>query len=223
MPARFKAQLRHIRRAGVFLLASITAAALTPMGAAADELRLETSGPNLESTAMWVDGKGPSAPSRDEILLMRKESDVPFVAAAVLIKGMDGANPAELRQLAWDRRSDGACSGGAPRWAVGIQGKSGTPYTMFLGCQEAIHSATDDPGWTHDAFDEDSLQSAIRRVGGSDTTNGKIRALAILFSDGPADGTAYAYLDNVTVNSRRWRASTEPETMSPSVLEKSNN
>jgi len=220
MPARLAAQLRHIRRAGAFLLASMTAATLTPMSVVADDLRLETSGPNLESTAMWVDGKGPSAPSQDEILLMRKESDVPFVAAAVLIKGLDGVNPSELRQLAWDRRSDGACSGGAPRWAVGIQGKSGTPYSMFLGCQEAVHSSTGDPGWTHDSFDEASLQNAIRRVGGTDTVNGQIRALAILFSDGPSDGTAYAYLDNVTVNSQRWLGSTAKETVGqPDVAE----
>lgn len=156
---------------------------------------------------MWVDGRGPLEDVRDEVLLLRKESDTPMVGAVVAVRGLSGASPSDVRQLSWDRREDGACSISAPTWGLAIEGLSGVSYITYLTCSEAEHSPTGDLRWTHDEFSAEMVHAAVRRVGGTDSEQGQLRAIAIIFSDGPTEGPGFAYLDNVTVNGTTWRAS----------------
>jgi hypothetical protein len=111
----------------------------------------------------------------------------------------------------------------APTWGLAIEGRSGVSYVTYLTCSEAEHSSTGDPLWTHDEFSQEMVRAAVRRVGGSDSEQGQLRAIAIIFSDGPTEGPGYAYLDNVTVNGVVWRASdrsevahVSPESIQPS-------
>jgi hypothetical protein len=156
---------------------------------------------------MWVNGRGPLEDNRDEVLLLRKESDTPMVGAVVAVRGLSGASPSDIQQLAWDRREDGACSVSAPTWGLAIEGRSGVSYVTYLSCSEAEHSSTGDSRWTHDEFSQEMVRAAVRRVGGSDSEQGQLRAIAIIFSDGPTEGPGFAYLDNVTVNGVVWRSS----------------
>jgi hypothetical protein len=156
---------------------------------------------------MWVNGRGPLEDNRDEVLLLRKESDTPMVGAVVAIRGLSGASPSDIQQLGWDRRDDGACSLSAPTWGLAIEGRSGVSYVTYLTCSEAEHSSTGDARWTHDEFSQEMVRAAVRRVGGTDSEQGQVRAIAIIFADGPTEGPGYAYLDNVTVNGVTWRSS----------------
>jgi hypothetical protein len=199
------------RRYGRRRTAVAVAAALFSFSSAtparATDFALEPSGPRMETTAMWVDGRGPHEDNHDEVLLLRKESDTPMVGAVVAVRGMSGVSPSDVRQLSWDRREDGACSMSSPSWGLAIEGRSGVSYVAYLPCTDAEHSATGDARWTHDEFSADMVRAVIRRVGGSDSELGELRAIAILFSDGPTTGPGYAYIDNVTVNETTWRAS----------------
>ena len=197
---------RGRRRTAVAVAAAIfSVSSVAP--ARATELALEPSGPRVETTAMWVDGRGPLEDAHDEVLLLRKESDTPLVGAVVAIQGLSGASPSDVRQLSWDRRDDGACSVSAPTWGLAVEGRSGVSYIIYLTCSEAEHSPTGDARWTHDEFSAELVQAASRRVGGADSEQGQLRAIAIIFTDGPTEGPGFAYLDNVTVNDTTWRAS----------------
>ncbi|HEX3246374.1 MAG TPA: hypothetical protein VHX16_13280, partial [Chloroflexota bacterium] len=168
-------------------------------------------------TAMWVDGRGPLEDGRDEVLLLRKESDAPLVGAVVAIRGLSGASPSDVHQLSWDRREDGACTVSAPTWGLAIEGRSGVSYIAYLTCSEAEHSPTGDARWTHDEFSAEMVRAASRRVGGADSEQGQLRAIAIIFSEGPTEGPGFAYLDNVTVNDTTWRASDRPDNTEPAA------
>jgi hypothetical protein len=130
-----------------------------------------------------------------------------MVGAVVAVRGLSGASPSDLRQLAWDRREDGACNLNAPTWGLAIEGRSGVSYVTYLTCSDAEHSSTGDARWTHDEFSPEMIRAAVRRVGGSDSEQGELRAIAIIFSAGPTEGPGYAYIDNVMVNGVVWRSS----------------
>lgn len=180
--------------------------------ASAEIPSIEPSGQRADTTAMWVPGTGPSPRAEhDEVLLLSKDGTVPFAAASVTVRGFEGAPASSLQGLAWDRRTDSACTMGAPRWGIAVQGLSGTPYVAYLPCSDAEHTVANQE-WAHDAFSADSVQQAIRRVGGSDSLAGTIRGLAIVFNEGPADGPGYAFLDNPSVNDLRWASSTDGAT-----------
>ncbi|MFN0070562.1 MAG: hypothetical protein ACKVVP_03600 [Chloroflexota bacterium] len=177
----------------------------------ANDIALEPSGPRVETTAMWVNGRGPHEDARDEVLLLRKESDTPMVGAVVAVRGLSGISPMDIHQLAWDRREDGACTTSAPVWGLAIEGLSGVAYVTYLTCSDASHSSTGDARWTHDEFNAEMVRGAVRRVGGSDSEQGQVRAVAIIFAEGPTQGPGFAYLDNINVNGTIWKSSEHAE------------
>lgn len=200
-------EARWATRAGHRLLPILALSVALTGAAHADSLTLELSGQFTETTAMWVDGAGPNEETTGEVLLLRKQTNTPSVGAIALIRGVDGAAPGEILSLAWDRREGSSCSDDAPRWGIGIEGPGGERYAIYLPCQHAQHAPTGDARWVHDSFSSEMVQAAVRAAGGDRSAGGTVRALAILFTEGPANGPGIAYLDNITVNGVTWSAS----------------
>jgi hypothetical protein len=120
---------------------------------------------------------------------------------------IEGLPTAELTDLSWERRTDGHCGAGAPRWNVVVEGASGTEYTLFLGCLAATHSPGSGTGWLKDSYTGPGILT-VGAANSGNTTNlpdiqaGTITALYIIFDEGTDHGPGYVYLDNITVNDK---------------------
>jgi hypothetical protein len=128
-------------------------------------------------------------------------------AATAQIVGMDGQPVSSIANLSWEHRTDGHCGAGAPRWAIFVQGQSGTQYNVALGCAAAAHTPGGAANWIRDSWSGSVIQAAIANAGGSDASNGTISGLFIVFDEGNDVGPGFVYLDNITVNDHVWTSS----------------
>ncbi|MFN0070561.1 MAG: hypothetical protein ACKVVP_03595 [Chloroflexota bacterium] len=181
------------------------------------DLTLEPSGTRTHTTAEWVSETNEQSTEANEVLYLEKRIEDPFVGAVVAVKGLDGAAPSEIRNLSWDRREDSICNASEPRWGIGIEGLSGTPHVVYLGCLEAEHEPSTDDHWVRDEFSAEMIQRAVRSVGGADAVQGQVRAVAILFTQEPTERPAVAYIDNVQVNEVIWRQRESENTARPTL------
>ena len=201
------------------LVAATVAAALTlPAAAFAGALTLHPSGFGTHSYAAWKakQGLADSGGNAFQALYFQKETTTATVAAGVaVIKGIAGLPLGNLTGLSWDHREDGHCGAGAPRWNVNLQDAMGNPYTVFLGCNAAVHSQKPQTGpaghgWCHD--EQPSPAATIASLAGVPVGNLTVTGLAILFDEGtdtanpPPAGCAqeqfdggFVHLDNIEV------------------------
>jgi hypothetical protein len=130
-------------------------------------------------------------------------------AGVAVITGVEGQSFSAL-SVSWLHRNDGHCGAGAPRWNVGVDGVSGTHYTVFLGCSHADQTGSAPTGWTSDAFSSTGIDAQLEPVLGfsaaahADIEAGMVTSLAILFDEGTDVGPGFVFLDNITVNGKTW-------------------
>lgn len=205
------------RRLKLATTAAIAALAL-PAAALAGTLTLHPSGFGEHSYAAWKakQGLADSSGNSFQALYFQKFTTTATVAAgAAVIKGVAGLPATDLTGLSWDHRTDGHCGAGAPRWNINLRDSAGNPYTVFLGCNAAVHTpvgATDPNGhsWCHD--EQPSPAAAIQASTGVSASDLTITSLAILFDEGtdnpnpPPAGCAqeqlsggFVHLDNIEV------------------------
>jgi|GEM_PF-1812614 len=217
---------RLFRPKWIVPIAVAVVALFAPTAALAGTLTLHPAGFGPQSYASWKANQGlpDSNPLTNQALYFQKDTPTSTNAAGVvLIHGLAGTKVSDLTGLSWDRRTDGHCGGGAPRWDIFVTGSSGTRYTLFLGCDAAAHTpvTATDPGnhtWCMDSFAGNNNILDVGTVSAgltgsfSDIQAGTIRDLAIVFdvgNDSPPTPTqppcageglpGFVYLDNVTV------------------------
>lgn len=205
-------QLLSTAALGAVLLAACTETPTTPAElrpevaslskSGADGLKLHPRGFGEHSYAAWKakEGRPDSRGNAQHALYFQKMTTTATFAAGIAeITGIEGTPVSELTGLSWEHRVDGHCGAGAPRWNVGIEGASGTRYTVFLGCAAAAHSPTTDPDWIRDSYPGPALQAQILAQGGADAAAGTVTSLLIVFDEGTDNGVGFVYLDNITV------------------------
>src|SRR3712207_5383062 len=107
------------RRAAVLLAAvALTVSAGTASGAG---LAPRTTGYGDQAYAIWRAGQGlPDASGSDKqaLYFQKLNGAAPMAAGMAIVTGLEGEHVSALVRLGWERRADGHCDGGAPRWAV---------------------------------------------------------------------------------------------------------
>jgi hypothetical protein len=180
---------------------------------ASSGLQLHPDGFGEKSYAAWKahegiqDGSG----NADQALYFQKMTATETFAAGVArITGLEGQSLTALvgtgLGLQWERRDDGWCGAGAPRWNISVTGPGGVRTTIFLGCAAADH--TPDPqnaGWTIDTFP--GLGAAL--PAGTSPADFTINGLSIVFDEGTTlsgapYGLGFVFLDNIKVNDQTW-------------------
>lgn len=173
-------------------------------------LTLHPNGFGEKSYAAWKAQEGlPDANgnANQALYFQKMTATETFSAGVAVVNGLEGQPASALTGLSWERRNDGWCGAGAPRWNVGLT--DGTHnYTVFLGCSAAAHSPGSAPNWTRDSYPGPALAAQIAaQTGGA--SNLTITGLAIVFDEGltlyglPL-GPGFVFLDNITVNSTVW-------------------
>jgi hypothetical protein len=195
------------------LLSAVILLVAVSVAAPGDKWTLHPSGFGVDSQAAWKaqEGRADAQGNANQALYFKKMTETAtFAAGIAVVNGVEGLAVNALTALTWDRRTDGHCGAGAPRWNVGITGASGAQFTLFLGCAAATHTATDDAAWITDSYAGD----AIVDIGGAnagltpeqiaDAKAGTIRSLAIVFDEGTDQGPGFVVLDNITINQKVW-------------------
>ncbi len=195
------------------VLVVVSLSALCSSAAAANKWTLHPSGFGENSYVSWKaqEGRADTHGNADQGLYFQKMTETgTFAAGIAVVNGVEGLSVNALQTLAWDRRTDGHCGAGAPRWNVGIKGASGTEYTLFLGCLAATKTPTTDPAWITDSYTGADIVGLGATNAGltpeqkADAEAGTIRSLAIIFDEGTDQGPGLVVLDNVAVNEKVW-------------------
>lgn len=189
--------------------------ALSAPAMAASGLKLHPSGFGEKSGASWQAGEGRAdskGNARHALFLRKLTATATFAAGVAVVNNAEGLDVAGLT-LAWDRRADGHCGAGAPRWNVIVQGQSGASYTVFLGCAGATHTPDGvPPVWFRDTFvfgSPDTVSYMTTALGFTpgqvaDIEGGTVQSLAIVFDEGTDVGPGFVYLDNIQVGDKIW-------------------
>ena len=204
----------------LFVYACAAAFALALVGeaaAAGSSYTLHPAGFGTKSYSSWKAQQGTKDDSgnANQALYFQKMTATTTNAAGVaVINGLEGLPADELTGLSWLHREDGHCGAGAPRWDIGLQDGSGHHYTVFLGCNAALHTetgaTTNGVGWCKD--DQGSPGAAIQSQTGQSPTDLTITGLAIVFDEGndipnpppvgcnqEAVSGGFVYLDDIDV------------------------
>ena len=162
-------------------------------------LNLHPRGFGENSYAAWKaqEGQADNRGNANHALYLQKMTETAtFAAGVAVVDGLEGLPASDLTVLSWERRDDGHCGGGAPRWNIGLTDVNGDPQIVFLGCNAATHTPSTASGWTIDSW---NVQTALAAFPGA-----TIRGLAIVFDEGTDAGPGFVFLDNITVNTTTW-------------------
>ena len=179
--------------------AALALAAAPSFAANSQGVTLHPSGFGEKSYAAWKahEGEADSTGGAAHALYFQKNTSTATYAAGVAVfNGIDDLKlPVAGLKLAFDRRVDGVCGGGAPRFNVTLD----NGQTLFIGCQMMAPSNTTDPRWEHR---EITLPD--------DPTGATVTGLAIVFDEGTdvprPEGVqpGKTWLDNIQVNNMTW-------------------
>jgi len=159
----------------------------------AGSVTLHPSGFGEHSYAAWKADEGlpDSNGNKDQALYFQKMTTTPTFAAGVAVfKGFEGLPTTALEGLAFDRRVDGHCGAGAPRFNVRVEISPGVRQTVFIGCAGMLVSGTS----SHEG------RTFERRTFKGPIIPGTIVSLAIVFDEGNDVGQGFVHLDNITVD-----------------------
>jgi hypothetical protein len=186
--------------------------------AATSTISLKPGGYGWRTFAGWRPGQGEQDTYRRghmALLFQKGLTSITYAAAVADVNGFGGQRISTFTQssapLAWERRNDGHCGLGAPRWDVDISGASGARYVVYLGCSYAAHSSGAEANWTKDTFKGAAISKEVLAQAGADALGGTVRGLSIVFDEG-ADSPAVVgapgsvYLDNIKVLLKVWRS-----------------
>jgi hypothetical protein len=188
------------------LVLATTLALVLPAAAFAGTYTLHPNGFGEHSYSAWKGGEGlpDSTGGKDQALYFQKfTTTTTFAAGVAVFKGFEGASTEDLLPLAFDRRLDGHCGGGAPRFNVRIQPVGTTDpmfrQTVFVGCQAMAPgpAPTDDQGraWEHRQYAGPLLE-------------GTVVSLSIVFDEG-SEFEGFVYLDNIQVGEHVWTSASD--------------
>jgi hypothetical protein len=160
---------------------------------------LHPNGFGEKSYAAWKghEGEQDRVGNGDHALYFQKDTLTTTAAAGVAVfNGIeDLALPADGLYLAFDRRKDGTCGAGAPRYNVTVE-YQGQRQTLFVGC--AAMDRTDK---------NDRWETRSTTLSG---IPGTVVGLAIVFDEGsevprePGVTSGKTWLDDIQVNNMLW-------------------
>lgn len=195
-----------MRKFRMMLGGLLTVALLVPIGGAA------SSAPSSYKLQPWAFGEAEGnweskegeqdarGDARFALYLAKNVSTAENAAAGADLFGLNGEPFSALNGLAFDRRRDGYCGAGAPRFNVFYQEPDGDIRAIFVGCQAmTIATAAEPLNWERRTCNAACL-SLIAAQQGANTTGATIYYLQIVFDEGPAE----TWLDNITVNDHTW-------------------
>jgi hypothetical protein len=179
-------------------VAAACALAFVP-AALADNVVLHPNSSGAHTVASWraMEGQSDTVGSSNQALWLEKDDGDSTVYAAATFIGLEGQKVQSLKGLDWQRRKDGDCNKVAPRWTLGVRGKSGREYLVRFGCAQSAHSPGSAPGWIRDTNSQTLIRTRLLRAGGTDALAGTIESLAIVYDQRGAVG--YTVLDNIRV------------------------
>ena len=214
-------------RLGVVFLFGVLVLPIAAAGGPS-KMMLRPGGFGPASYSWWVAHEGqpdPKGRMNDALFFQKRVPSSTTSAAFARVHGLKGKRVRTLTRsltgLSWDRRNDGHCGLGAPRWNLAIRGATGRLYRVYLGCSAATHSPTSDPAWTRDSYRGDTIAARIlAQTASEDALRGTIQTLSIMFDEGidtppelllpPAPGATMTpgtvFLDNIRVANRAWRS-----------------
>ena len=205
------------RVSGPAVNSSVASVAATGSNASSG-LQLHPDGFGEKSYAAWKahegiqDGSG----NADQALYFQKMTATETFAAGVArITGLDGQPLTALAGLQWERRDDGWCGAGAPRWNISVTGPNDFSTTIFLGCAAAVHTPdATNPDWTIDTFPGLGAAVAAALPAGANAAGFAISGLSIVFDEGTTQfglplGPGFVFLDNIQVNDKIWTSAAD--------------
>lgn len=176
--------------------ATLTLALAVPSVAAAGDITLHPNGFGAHTYAAWKakQGEKDRTGTANQALYLQKDvaTDV-FAAAVARFNGVEGMDVADVFPLAFDRRLDGYCGAGAPRFNLTYAPSMGGPnQTLFFGCQAMAKSQAQEPNF------ERRTQEAPMGV------EGTVVSLAIV-----QDEMGSTWLDNIQVGRHIWTSAAD--------------
>jgi hypothetical protein len=208
-----------MRRLRLMMIAGVIAVALPALApGATSTVSLKPDGYGWRTFAGWRPNQGEQdtyTRGRMALLFQKGLTSTHYAAAIADVNGLRGQKVKTFTQpaapLAWDRRNDGHCGLGAPRWDLDITGASGERYVVYLACGYAAHSQGVEANWTKDTFTGAAIRNEVLQQAGADALAGTVRGLGIVFDEG-ADSPSVVgapgsvYLDTIRVGPRVWRS-----------------
>src|SRR4051794_17293405 len=180
--------------------ALVAAFALALVGAASatdDGVWLFPASHGADTTASWKaqEGEADVQGMANQAVLLEKRSFAANNSAAAHVMGVEG-RPVQGLTMSFEYRvKDGVCNTTDPRWALFVQGRSGRPYEVNLGCKIAPTTAGAEGGWLRKTFSRPLISAELLRKGGTDASTGQVSGLALVFDR----SLGHVYVDNLRV------------------------
>jgi hypothetical protein len=189
-----------LRRIISALVAAGALALVTAAGATDDGLWLFPAAHGTGTVAAWraQEGETDDQGTANQAILLEKDVAAPDTSAAAHVIGLEG-QPVRVLTLAYEYRAkDGTCTLTEPRWALFVQGRSGRPYEVNLGCKVAPATPGAQAGWIRRTFSRAFVSAEVVRKGGSDALGGQVTGLALVFDR----SLGHVFVDNVHAQAR---------------------